>query len=338
MKIKLNVSLTAALRIGANASTRTILLDIEPAQLTQPERDVLATISESRDDHLDATTPRAVTYGIDLTADQIKAANSTAGCSLNPLVAPTLDALRANIAEMLAEHADAAPQRALAATEKAAKEAAEKLAQERIHSLIIDTMRADITLVDVGGYGVEYFANGLDKDRTWYHPLNMPLPADITAAWQIECKRRRAVKDAQKAAEKQASAATESKILAAMEAALNPTQQAMLARGMLDMRTIRTQILQADAQATAAHIAETLGDSYDVTVTNPSPWSGKMSPNQRQFRLLTKIEDLLALSAGDTYIATLNKATITVHARFKSALDQTVWLAITYPADISQAQ
>lgn len=96
MQILLTVDQQAALRRGINATSSTIKLDIDPATLTQIERDVLAAVL--RDGH-DATK-----LGLNIESDEFTGGDGSYSCNTDPLMLsrPDLDGLREAIGVMLA--------------------------------------------------------------------------------------------------------------------------------------------------------------------------------------------------------------------------------------------
>lgn len=322
MKLTVKIDLSAAIRRGLNAPAHINTIDIDPAQLTQPQRDWLAENVSL------ASYEWCRDYGLRRDEDL-----TLQGWVLEQ---PSLQGLAEAADRALVKQA--ADRASAEASEKEAreKEAAQKA--ERVQQAISHIVR-DGSLLTIDRNDLDIYPDAESaiarSGRKGYLPNVIDaLPETVLASLTAQEQRRDALRAERKAQADADADAVEARIVAAVEARLTPTQQQMRARGMLDLASVRSAVLKDDAQETCRTIAAQLGDAYDVEVAHWWQWNAKKAPNQKQFRQLAKIEQMLGLAAQDTYIDELGRGRITVHLRVRSALDQDVTLAVTYPASI----
>ena len=236
MNIKCNVNQTLALARGINAPHSTVVLDVDPATLTERERTILAAILQ--DGH-DTTGGRLDTAD----SSPVPVGRTQAYSSCTPplvLVAPTVDGLRAALAEM---DADYTPRHAAWLKAKAAEDAeAAQVAQAKAaqvaevrRKVIAGEMglRENNPIYDTTVYAQDNTCLGRGAD------LELVITARLAAAAAAaKAKAEAAAAAAAKMAQEKADRKAESDrctaiFVAALDARGNPAQKEIRKRGLM---------------------------------------------------------------------------------------------------------
>lgn len=244
-----------------------------------------------------------------------------------------VEAWRAAVAADRQSKAAAAVAQTIAAAQSAAEHAASV-------ARALAAVEADISRVEIGQYGTRVFAadlaGGGDPDSTSYYsgvtPADLP---SVAAAYAVELERRAAAKEARRIATESAAAALEARIQAAITASLTATQGEMRDRGLLDLAAVRQRVLRLDGEQARDDIAALLGDGYAVSISrSPDGYCIIASElSQARYRMLRRLEVQIGHQATPLSDATGGK--LRVRFARQTSLGLTVWLEVTYPADIA---
>lgn len=280
MKMLIKVNQTEALRRGINAPASTASLEVDPAQLTQTERDWIA--SNLKD-------------GGDLTGHwQIPSA-----------ISPTVDGLREMIAERLARDAAEKLAKEQADREKAvtklAKEQAFYAAVQANPLLALHMDNKTITPEMTEAEMIDYLSSGHHKtisvvgtyQEYHCHRGEEQLVRADAELWNQVTSAADRIRAAAKARREAKARAEYQAQLDRLQPYLDAEESLMLQRGYLDLAEVETRLTDAALDSLREKISP---PDYELEITACEQQDRKPS-SREEFRLLRRIESLLNQTA-----------------------------------------